>query len=97
MGEILSPRHLVHPTNFPPLHSGPLEANGGKTMSTPEICPKCGKPLDHVDYYEYSQWKFNPDTGAYDNNSLYGGTAEVKCPHCENDLGELFPEGPANK
>ena len=66
-------------------------------MSTPETCPKCGKPLDFVDYYEYSQWKFNPDTGAYDNNSLYGGSAVVKCPHCENALDELFPEGPANK
>jgi len=64
-------------------------------MSTPEICPKCGKPLDCVDHYEYSQWKFNPDIGAYDNISLYGGSSEVKCPHCEYDLGELFPEGPA--
>lgn len=67
------------------------------TTETAEVCPKCGEPLDLVDYYEYSQWKFNPETGSYDNNTLYGGTSEVKCAHCSNDVAELFPEGPANK
>ena len=66
-------------------------------MSTPENCPKCGNPIEAVGYYEYSEWSFNPETGAYDNTSLYGGSAEVKCNHCETDLGDLFPEGPANK
>ena len=66
------------------------------TPNTPEICSKCGNPLELVDYHTYSQWKFNPETGSYDNNTLWDGTAEVKCAHCENDVSELFPEGPVN-
>ncbi len=84
------------PPIFPRFTADLWKRTEERRMSKPETCPKCGKPLTYVDYYEYSQWRFNPDTEAYDNNSLYGGTAEVKCPHCENELGKLFPEGPAN-
>ena len=73
-------------------------------VKTPEICSKCKNPLELVDYHEYSQWKFNPETGSYDNTTIYGGTAEVKCAqhhsnglYCGNDVIEHFPEGPANK
>ena len=67
------------------------------TTKKPENCPKCGTALDRVDYYVYSQWVFNPETGSYDNNSLYEGTGRVQCTQCNTDLGELFPEGPCNK
>ncbi len=65
-------------------------------VKTPKICDKCGNPLESVGYHTYSQWTFNPETGAYQNTNPWGGTADVKCSHCENDVGEHFPEGPVN-
>jgi len=63
----------------------------------PDNCPKCGKPLEYVDEYGYSQWKFNPKTGAYENVSPYGGSSEYQCSHCNHDVDHMFPEGPGNK
>ncbi len=65
-------------------------------MSTPPICDKCGKPLERIGYYTYSAWTFNSETGAYENTTMWGGTADSKCSHCENDVSEHFPEGPVN-
>lgn len=66
-------------------------------VKTPEICSKCEKPLEIIDYQGYSTWRFNPDTNSYDCTTPYGGTAQVKCARCGNDVSEQFPEGPANK
>ena len=73
----------------------PIE-DGPPAAYHPPICPKCNEPVEFIDYYEESVWKYNPEHDSYDNTSLYGGSARVQCSQCNYDVGELFPEGPAN-
>ena len=65
-----------------------------ETEKKPDNCPKCGNALEQLDVYEYSQWTFNPETGAYEVERM---PDDIQCSHCTHDLGEMFPEGPGNK
>jgi len=62
----------------------------------PPTCPNCGKPLKHILWSTLSRYTFNPKTGLYAVNAPYGGTGDVKCLECGEDLSDIFEDGPAN-
>ena len=64
----------------------------------PPVCPVCGNPLYQVNEDVLELYEFDADTGKYREVQEAGttGTIAIYCPHCENDLSELFPEGVCN-
>lgn len=61
----------------------------------PPVCPVCGNPLNSVNEDVLELYDFDVATGRY-KECKEAGTVAIYCPHCESDLGELFPEGVCN-
>jgi ribosomal protein L37AE/L43A len=62
-------------------------------QKNPPVCPDCGEPLKSV------IWEVDPDHYEFKNGSYTlktEGGGVTRCPHCEADLSDLFPEGPVN-
>lgn len=64
-----------------------------KTQKNPPSCPGCGKPLQTV------RWEVDSDLYKWDGKGYTlanEGAGYTRCPHCDADLSELFPDGPVN-
>ncbi|WP_309492688.1 hypothetical protein [Candidatus Hecatella orcuttiae] len=61
----------------------------------PPKCPECGEPLNGV-YFDTSEYYvFDPSAGTYLSDEK-SGEGYTKCPKCDADLFDLFPNGPIN-
>ena len=61
----------------------------------PPKCPNCKKLLDTVNENMYERYEFDKKYGIYKEQTM-GGNLEVKCPYCNEDISDLFPEGACN-
>jgi ribosomal protein L34E len=64
-----------------------------KQEQSPPNCPECGEALTTV------RWEVDSDlyrwsVNKYSLSSEGGGT--TRCPHCDADVSDLFPDGPVN-
>jgi hypothetical protein len=60
----------------------------------PPKCPECKEPLKGVEYVSYERYNFHED-GSYDEEK-WGGDVDIKCPSCNADVSDVFPDGPMN-
>ena len=63
-----------------------------KTFELPR-CPNCGANLFRVLETNYIVYKFDSTSGRYKEAD---GEAEMKCPECQADLYDIFPDGVCN-
>lgn len=63
------------------------------SLYQPPSCPECGDALVHVLENTYDDYRFNAETGQYQEVL---GSAEVCCPHCDGALGDIFEDGACN-
>jgi len=63
-------------------------------MEAPK-CPSCEKVLTIVWENTHIDYKWLPKKGFYAEDT-YTGDLENRCPNCEADLSEVFPDGVCN-
>jgi len=64
-----------------------------KIIYKPPKCSGCGEELNTVYENVYETYTFNSERGTYSGEAV---DAEIRCPHCNCKLWDIFPEGPCN-